>query len=296
MHHSQLLLLASYLAANIAALPLNINLGAYSPALVVGDGEISFGGNQDVSNLMNALEGAAVSGEFSNLALSTFNRLKSTTNQCLGAAANGAPNAAPAAAPAPAPAANPAPAAANIVPTDQGNTQITALQGMGKEITPRIIPMVKSEKRDINGFNAALKYATDAIKTSPKVQLGTEAAGIGILQDAGISAPATPAAAGAAKAARDMLGSGEKKLRTTVTTMFVRGGPAPAQAGTFLHPTLIVGAVLMLWTETSNEDGSVAPVENRTPALSEGVNLNMAEGQVAELRFVETRAVDDEEE
>ena len=68
-----------------AALPLNINLGAYSPALVVGmtvlsslthavppkslaaslhqglgDGEISFGGKQDVSNLMNALEGAAV--------------------------------------------------------------------------------------------------------------------------------------------------------------------------------------------------------------------------------------------
>lgn len=64
------------------ALPLNINLGAYSPALVVGtvppsqpaplfwktrlltrptgDGEISFGGRQDVSSLMNALEGAAV--------------------------------------------------------------------------------------------------------------------------------------------------------------------------------------------------------------------------------------------
>jgi hypothetical protein len=65
-----------------AALPLNINLGAYSPALVVGtslplapadhfsetrmltrltgDGEISFGGRQDVSNLITALEGAAV--------------------------------------------------------------------------------------------------------------------------------------------------------------------------------------------------------------------------------------------
>jgi hypothetical protein len=48
------------LAANINALPLNINLGAYSPALVVGDGEISFGGRQDVSALMNVLEGAAV--------------------------------------------------------------------------------------------------------------------------------------------------------------------------------------------------------------------------------------------
>jgi hypothetical protein len=30
------------LAALGTALPLNVNLGAYSPALVVGDGEISF--------------------------------------------------------------------------------------------------------------------------------------------------------------------------------------------------------------------------------------------------------------
>lgn len=48
------------LAAQLNALPLNINLGAYSPALVVGDGEISFGGRNDVSQLMNVLEGAAV--------------------------------------------------------------------------------------------------------------------------------------------------------------------------------------------------------------------------------------------
>lgn len=107
---------------------------------------------------------------------------------------------------------------------------------MGKEIAPRIAPMVKSEKRDINGFNAALKFATDALKTSPKVQLGTEAAGVGILQDAGISAPAAATTAAApAKAARDVqIGAGEKKLRTTVTTMFVRGGPTFAQAGTLL--------------------------------------------------------------
>lgn len=82
-----------FLAGAVAALPLNINLGAYSPAIVVGkrgspshhplapsleapkrcvqaslltsgtptgDGEISFGGNQDVSKLMTTLEGAAV--------------------------------------------------------------------------------------------------------------------------------------------------------------------------------------------------------------------------------------------
>lgn len=53
--HRQILLLSLW-AVSTFALPLNINLGAYSPALVVGDGEISFGGKQDVSNLMNALE------------------------------------------------------------------------------------------------------------------------------------------------------------------------------------------------------------------------------------------------
>jgi hypothetical protein len=53
--HQHILLLSLWAVATLA-LPLNINLGAYSPALVVGDGEISFGGKQDVSNLMNALE------------------------------------------------------------------------------------------------------------------------------------------------------------------------------------------------------------------------------------------------
>ena len=100
--------------------------------------------------------------------------------------------------------------------------------------------MVKSEKRDIVGFNAALKFATDAIKTSPKVQLGTEEAGIGILQDAGINA----LAAAPAKEARDVqTGAGEKKLRTTVTTMFVRRGPS--STGMFLHD-LVFEYVLML--------------------------------------------------
>jgi hypothetical protein len=65
MHHNFFLVLTVF-TAYLSSLPLNINLGAYSPALVVGDGEISFGGKQDVSNLMNALEGAAVSGAVAN--------------------------------------------------------------------------------------------------------------------------------------------------------------------------------------------------------------------------------------
>jgi hypothetical protein len=223
--HSQLFIIVSLLASNIIALPLNINLGAYSPALVVGDGEISFGGKQDVANLMNALEGAAVSG----------------------AAANGAP----APAPAPAPAASaPAEAAASTPPiteaqvTDQP-TQIAALQGMGKEIAPRVVKLEQREsveKRDLAGFDRALKYATDALKTGPKVQLGTGegGSGVGIIVDAGVNAPAaakpaTPPAGEAQAAAVKEIRSNvnlvpEPKLKTTVTTMIVRGGPKPATA------------------------------------------------------------------
>ncbi|KAH6856205.1 hypothetical protein B0I37DRAFT_366790 [Chaetomium sp. MPI-CAGE-AT-0009] len=63
--------------ATARPLPLNINLGAYSPALVVGDGAISFegaegaeggaegageAGGNGVSEVVSALQGAAVSG------------------------------------------------------------------------------------------------------------------------------------------------------------------------------------------------------------------------------------------
>ena len=51
----------AFLAASATAAPLNINLGAYSPALVVGDGEISFAGNgaAGAEGLVNTLQGAA---------------------------------------------------------------------------------------------------------------------------------------------------------------------------------------------------------------------------------------------
>ncbi|KAL3419848.1 hypothetical protein PVAG01_08346 [Phlyctema vagabunda] len=41
-----------------AAMPLNINLGAYSPAIVVGDGALSFGGEAEQASPA-AGEGAA---------------------------------------------------------------------------------------------------------------------------------------------------------------------------------------------------------------------------------------------
>lgn len=206
MHPNSVLLFA-LVSTYVNAVPLNINLGAYSPALVVGDGEISFGGRQDVSNLMNALEGAAVSG----------------------AAAAAAQPVAVAQAAAAQPAAAQV-AQAQALPGTAETTQITALQGMGKEIAPRVVKLIKpgQEKRDINGFNAALKYASDAIKNGPLIQLGTGegGSGVGIKQNPGISAP-QPAAAAKVVFGRREAEPLTPKMKTTVTTMFIRGGAVP---------------------------------------------------------------------
>ena len=53
------------LVAAVAAVPLNINLGAYSPALVVGDGAIGFNGaeGEATRNGAAALEGQGIASE-----------------------------------------------------------------------------------------------------------------------------------------------------------------------------------------------------------------------------------------
>lgn len=56
---SALALLLTTLAVLAAAAPLNINLGAYSPALVVGDGAIGFHGEEAEGGGAAAAEGAA---------------------------------------------------------------------------------------------------------------------------------------------------------------------------------------------------------------------------------------------
>lgn len=203
---SNYILAVALFSVRLHALPLNINLGAYSPALVVGDGEISFGGRTDVSNLMNALEGAAVAG--------------------------GNANAPRPAVPAPAPAAaavvQPDASTIQSVPLEQA-AQVTSLQGMGKEIAPRVVQLHQAaSRRDLQGFNAALNYANGALKTSPEVQLGTgkEGSGVGIIQKAGgTPSTTTPRPARRNVASRDLF---SPKMKTTVTTMFVRGGSLPA--------------------------------------------------------------------
>ncbi|KAK6072970.1 hypothetical protein SCUP234_06744 [Seiridium cupressi] len=287
-------LVATGLMASVYALPLNINLGAYSPALVVGDGEISFGGGQDVSQLFNTLEGAAVNA---------------ATGQSNGAAQAAAPAAA-------------APVAAEVTTAASAPTEdttvvaakpatdstlseqaasISTLQGMGKEIAPREGESPKA-KRDLQGFDRALQYAENALTKGPVVQLGTGegGAGVGIIVD---NRPTTAAAAGTGQAAgaaaaavkRDETSASQPRRRTKVTTMYVRRGvPAVMQTSELetreakTVPTPVVAAALAKKSEA-------APEEKRESTTSiDAINLNVDGPQGITMTFVETS--DDAEE
>lgn len=95
---------------------------------------------------------------------------------------------------------------------------------MGKEIAPRDdTPAVA--KRDLAGFDRALKYAEAALVKGPKIQLGTggEGSGVGIIVD---NTPAAGRAAEGAAAAkkRDVYETSAPRRRAKVTTMYVRRG------------------------------------------------------------------------
>ncbi|CAN8095837.1 unnamed protein product [Discula destructiva] len=276
-----------FLAGAAAALPLNINLGAYSPALVVGDGEISFGGNNDVNGLMSVLQGAAVSA-------------------ANGVAANGAAQGAEAAAPA----AAATPAAVEAVPaatggeTTTGTTatdaslndqahQIASLQGMGRAVLPREVEEASSvNKRDLAGFDRALRYAEAALVKGPKIQMGTGhgGSGVGIIVDNNPTAAARPGTgAGEAAHKRDVPASG----RVKVTTMYVRSGvPASLQNENTMRARSEGADV-----EPRYETIEIAPAKRQTessPDTIDAVNLNVAGDQGVTMTFVET--IDEEED
>lgn len=214
--HNVFLTLFALLALAIAV-PLNINLGAYSPALVVGDGEISFTGKQDVATLMNALEGAAVSAAANNAAAAPA--------AAVVPAAEGA-----AEAKALAPAGN-VPVPVSPASQDPNTAAIAAMQtgvGLGNDLEPRTSADIVSSsakrdvhisKRDLSGFDRALNYATAALKTAPGVELGTGEGGSGV----GIKQLPGGQAAVAKAGKRDLASATPLKRRNRVTTLLVRG-------------------------------------------------------------------------
>ncbi|KAI1419787.1 hypothetical protein F5Y12DRAFT_193322 [Xylaria sp. FL1777] len=287
MVNYRLIAIASFLAS-VNGLPLNINLGAYSPALVVGDGEISFGGNQDVTSLLNALEGAAVSSAAAsngatNGAAQDIQALAapsdSTPAQDTVAGQGGATAVAT-------PVATPEATPAAVDPNLQEQAEQTAgLQGMGKEIAPREGSEQPKAKRDLQGFDRALTFAEAALTKGPIIQLGTGegGAGVGIIVD---NRPGAAAPAGENAAKRDE--TSQPRQRTKVTRMYIkRGIPAAIQSS----PDFETRAVEPL------------PVSN-VPALSkrdsadaiDAINLNIPGDEGVTMTFVETTDGDDDDD
>ncbi|KAI1367507.1 hypothetical protein F5Y08DRAFT_336527 [Xylaria arbuscula] len=278
--------------ATVNGLPLNINLGAYSPALVVGDGEISFGGGQDVTDLMNALEGAAVNSAGASTEAAT-NNAAAEDIQALGTPATTTTTTAAAAAETTiAVQATETPVATpDATPTEDPNlqeqvaTQNVGVQGMGKEIAPRLEEEGQKAKRDLAGFDRALTFAEAALTKGPIIQLGTGegGAGVGIIVDNNAAA-AGAGAGGEAKRDEASL----PRRRTKVTRMYVkRGIPAEIQNS----PNFETRAVKTL------------PVVN-LPALSkrestdaiDAINLNIAGDEGVTMTFVETTDGDDDDD
>ncbi|GAP89139.1 hypothetical protein SAMD00023353_0902060 [Rosellinia necatrix] len=292
MVNYRLIAVAGFLAS-VNGLPLNINLGAYSPALVVGDGEISFGGNQDVTALLNALEGAAVTSATANGGATNgaANNDVAQDIQALGAPSKTAPAETTAVVAQDIQTAAATPEATPVVvdtPVQEQATPNTGIQGMGKAIEPREEQGQPKAKRDLAGFDRALTFAEAALTKGPLIQLGTGegGAGVGIIVDN--NAKATPAPAeGQAPAKRDETSS--LRSRAKVTRMYIkRGIPAAIQNS----PNFETRSVKTL------------PVLN-IPALSkrdsgetiDSINLNIPGDEGVTMTFIETADdVDDDDE
>ncbi|KAJ8122040.1 hypothetical protein ONZ43_g1664 [Nemania bipapillata] len=280
MVNYRMIAVASILAS-VNGLPLNINLGAYSPALVVGDGEISFGGGQDVTNLLNALEGAAVTSATANNAATNgaaqdVQALPKVTPAESTAAAEGSDTTAPAT--------EATPVAVDTGLQEQAQ-QISALQGLGKEIAPREGEEQPKAKRDLQGFDRALTYAEAALTKGPLIQLGTGegGAGVGIIVDNRPNAGAATTE-GAAKRSEPS----QPRRRAKVTRMYVkRGIPAAIQSSPEFETRSVKSLPALNLPGLSRRDSS---------ETIDAINLNIPADEGVTMTFVEEADEDDEQE
>ncbi|KAK0715073.1 hypothetical protein B0H67DRAFT_233502 [Lasiosphaeris hirsuta] len=166
MHYQKSILSFATLLAVASALPLNINLGAYSPALVVGDGAIEFEG-QEVEQIVNALEGAAV-----NEASAAAPRAAAPEGVTQASAAPltilSDPNVSLA-----------VPGGAKLL-EDREPAPEPQPEPSPEPTTPEDAPAASKAKRDLAGFDRALQYAEAGLTKGPDVELGTGAHGAGV--------------------------------------------------------------------------------------------------------------------
>jgi len=171
------------LVATVAAVPLNINLGAYSPALVVGDGEIAIGEAKSASELMSTLaSGAAQAGGAEGGARQGQQQ---EGQRAEGGEQQGQPAEAEAAKRAP-----------NLLRRAVSDFLSRRAPAPVDDKMAAVEDAMAWIKRDLQGFNAALSYAREAMKDQPKVELGSPNAGIGIVVNPGVNVPKNSAAAG----------------------------------------------------------------------------------------------------
>lgn len=119
---------------------------------------------------------------------------------------------------------------------------------MGKSVAPRAEPEAVDvekrddegtsnvAKRDLTGFNRALQYAEAALTKGPKIQLGTESAGVGIIVDNNVQAASKVSTA---KAKREVAAS----PRVKVTTMYVRSGIPNCEYRPFSSTCLTISSI-----------------------------------------------------
>jgi hypothetical protein len=172
------------LIATVAAVPLNINLGAYSPALVVGDGEIAIGEAKSASELMATLaqgsNAAAAAGGGEAAARGQQSQEQSEPQEQ----------------PAEEEAAKRAPNMLRRAIGDFLAARVPAPEAVADEKLAAVEAATQWIKRDLQSFQAALNYAREALKDQPKIELGSPNAGIGIIVNPGVNVPKDSAAAG----------------------------------------------------------------------------------------------------
>ncbi|RKF62727.1 hypothetical protein OnM2_031020 [Erysiphe neolycopersici] len=169
--HIQLFILL--ISSMTIAFPLNINLGAFSPALVVGDGEISFAEGKQAEGLITSLSGSSAGVD--KAGNNALNGVKIKEGK-KGATVK----------------------ARSIITEGDSDTKIN----MSSEISNSSSQAKKErrddisiaeqveipgqsqkrslEKRDLAGFLAALKFADGALNRGPSIDLGTGEGGSGV--------------------------------------------------------------------------------------------------------------------
>jgi hypothetical protein len=174
------------LVATVAAVPLNINLGAYSPALVVGDGEISLGSTESASELMATLASGAAANAGGEGAAQGQQAQPAAEQPGAGGEQ-----------------AQEQPAEGEAAKRSNLRRAVNDIISKRAPVEPKMAAVEEAMqwiKRDLAGFNAALGFAKEAQKDMPKVEMGTENAGVGLLVNPGVNVPKDSAAAGAAPA------------------------------------------------------------------------------------------------